>query len=49
MGLIGDQCSPCSAAAEADDGHGGGLAGHWWRAWATVIFQEIDIVVICVI
>ncbi|KAF8957005.1 high-affinity nickel-transport protein-domain-containing protein [Flammula alnicola] len=34
MGLIGEQCASCRAAAEADDGHGGGLAGRWWRAWA---------------
>ncbi|KAF9485779.1 NicO-domain-containing protein [Pholiota conissans] len=34
MGLIGDQCKSCTAVAEADDGHGGGLAGRWWRAWA---------------
>ncbi|KJA23125.1 hypothetical protein HYPSUDRAFT_66594 [Hypholoma sublateritium FD-334 SS-4] len=34
MGLIGEQCRSCVAAAEADDGHGGGLAGRWWRAWA---------------
>ncbi|KAF8170928.1 NicO-domain-containing protein [Pholiota molesta] len=40
MSLIGDQCSPCSAAAEADNGHGGGLAGHWWRAWATASDQS---------
>ncbi|KAF5382758.1 hypothetical protein D9615_002890 [Tricholomella constricta] len=32
MGLIGEQCGPCSDAAEAEDG--GGLAGSWWRAWA---------------
>ncbi|PFH54115.1 hypothetical protein AMATHDRAFT_136484 [Amanita thiersii Skay4041] len=32
MGLIGEQCSRCTAAAEAEDG--GGLAGSWWRAWA---------------
>jgi nickel/cobalt transporter (NiCoT) family protein len=34
MALIGDQCTPCRDAAEADDGTGGGLAGRWWRAWA---------------
>ncbi|KAF9565754.1 NicO-domain-containing protein [Agrocybe pediades] len=34
MGLIGEQCGSCVAAAEADDGHGGGLAGSWWRGWA---------------
>lgn len=32
MGLIGDNCAKCRAAAEAADG--GGLAGSWWRAWA---------------
>ncbi|KAF5348543.1 hypothetical protein D9756_009585 [Leucocoprinus leucothites] len=32
MGLIGDHCSQCIAAAEAEDG--GGLAGAWWRGWA---------------
>ncbi|RDB18045.1 High-affinity nickel transport protein [Hypsizygus marmoreus] len=32
MGLIGEQCGKCVAAAEAEDG--GGLAGSWWRAWA---------------
>lgn len=30
MGLIGEQCGPCSEAAENDPG----LAGSWWRAWA---------------
>ncbi|KAA1469899.1 NicO-domain-containing protein [Dentipellis sp. KUC8613] len=32
MGLIGDNCSQCQAAADAPDG--GGLAGSWWRFWA---------------
>ncbi|KAH9846110.1 high-affinity nickel-transport protein-domain-containing protein [Lenzites betulinus] len=32
MGLIGDNCSPCQRAANAEDG--GGLAGRWWRGWA---------------
>ncbi|KAF7365122.1 Nickel/cobalt efflux system [Mycena venus] len=32
MGLIGDQCARCQAAANAPDG--GGLAGRWWRRWA---------------
>ncbi|KAH9924277.1 NicO-domain-containing protein [Epithele typhae] len=32
MGLIGDNCTPCQNAANAEDG--GGLAGRWWRAWA---------------
>jgi hypothetical protein len=36
MGLIGDNCTPCSRAAGADNGHGGGLAGRWWRFWAVV-------------
>ena len=36
MGLIGEQCAPCVSAAEADGGHGGGLAGRWWRTWAEV-------------
>ncbi len=36
MGLIGEQCASCVSAAEADGGHGGGLAGRWWRAWAEV-------------
>lgn len=34
MGLIGERCSQCAAAANAKDG--GGLAGSWWRAWARV-------------
>jgi high-affinity nickel-transport protein len=34
MGLIGEHCSQCVAAAEADGG--GGLAGAWWRGWANV-------------
>jgi high-affinity nickel-transport protein len=34
MGLIGERCSQCAAAANAEDG--GGLAGSWWRAWARV-------------
>ncbi|TFK40851.1 high-affinity nickel-transport protein-domain-containing protein [Crucibulum laeve] len=32
MGLIGENCSACVAAAEAEDG--GGLTGRWWRGWA---------------
>lgn len=32
MGLIGENCTQCREAAEAEDG--GGLAGSWWRAWA---------------
>lgn len=34
MGLIGDNCRACRGAASARDGHGGGLAGSWWRVWA---------------
>lgn len=34
MGLIGENCSACRAAAE--DPNGGGLAGKWWRGWAKV-------------
>lgn len=34
MSLIGEQCGKCREVAEADDGHGGGLAGRWWRGWA---------------
>ncbi|KAF9046619.1 high-affinity nickel-transport protein-domain-containing protein [Panaeolus papilionaceus] len=30
MSLIGEECVPCSEAAESDDG----LAGRWWRGWA---------------
>ncbi|KAI0269739.1 high-affinity nickel-transport protein-domain-containing protein [Gloeopeniophorella convolvens] len=30
MGLVGDNCTQCSAAAENDQG----LAGKWWRFWA---------------
>ncbi|KDR82909.1 hypothetical protein GALMADRAFT_238556 [Galerina marginata CBS 339.88] len=40
MGLIGDQCGPCRSAAEADGGHGGGLAGRWWRGWANANDQS---------
>jgi hypothetical protein len=32
MGLIGDKCVTCSAAAKNDKG----LAGGWWRFWAKV-------------
>ena len=32
MGLIGDECMKCRAAAESDRG----LAGNWWRFWAKV-------------
>ncbi|TFK74846.1 NicO-domain-containing protein [Pluteus cervinus] len=32
MSLIGEECSRCREAAEAEDG--GGLAGSWWRGWA---------------
>ncbi|KAE9392833.1 NicO-domain-containing protein [Gymnopus androsaceus JB14] len=31
IALIGDNCTPCQNAANADNG--GGLAGRWWRAW----------------
>jgi hypothetical protein len=31
MSLIGDQCNSCQLARER-----GGLAGHWWDAWANV-------------
>ena len=34
ISLIGENCSQCVAAAEAEDG--GGLAGSWWRGWANV-------------
>lgn len=34
MGLIGENCTSCTEAAE--DPNGGGLAGSWWRAWAKV-------------
>ncbi|KAJ3571517.1 hypothetical protein NP233_g3699 [Leucocoprinus birnbaumii] len=40
MGLIGDNCSQCMAAAEAPDG--GGLAGSWWRGWAKVSNLSLD-------
>ncbi|KAI0352650.1 NicO-domain-containing protein [Trametes cingulata] len=33
MGLIGDNCTSCQKAANAEDG--GGLAGRWWRGWAS--------------
>ncbi|KAI1793273.1 NicO-domain-containing protein [Ganoderma leucocontextum] len=33
MGLIGEQCTACQNAANAPDG--GGLAGRWWRGWAS--------------
>ena len=36
MGLIGENCRRCVAAAEAEDG--GGLAGRWWRFWEKVRF-----------
>ena len=34
MGLIGENCTQCQDAANADDG--GGLTGSWWRGWANV-------------
>ncbi|KAJ8502582.1 hypothetical protein ONZ45_g11627 [Pleurotus djamor] len=40
MGLIGENCAACREAAEADDGHGGGLAGRWWRGWANANEQS---------
>ncbi|KAF8158078.1 high-affinity nickel-transport protein-domain-containing protein [Crassisporium funariophilum] len=40
MGLIGEQCTSCVAAAEADGGHGGGIAGRWWRGWANANAQS---------
>ncbi|KAK0464438.1 NicO-domain-containing protein [Desarmillaria tabescens] len=33
MGLIGEICTPCQEAAEAEDG---ALTGRWWRGWAKV-------------
>lgn len=39
MSLIGEQCSRCVAAAQAEDG--GGLAGSWWRGWQNVRQFEI--------
>ena len=42
MGLIGERCSQCTAAANAKDG--GGLAGSWWRAWARVrVRSKLDV------
>ncbi|KAG2009920.1 hypothetical protein CC2G_012791 [Coprinopsis cinerea AmutBmut pab1-1] len=38
MSLIGERCSQCLAAAEAEDG--GGLAGRWWRGWANAAEQS---------
>ncbi|KIK57282.1 hypothetical protein GYMLUDRAFT_204164 [Collybiopsis luxurians FD-317 M1] len=32
IALIGDNCTPCQNAANAEGG--GGLAGRWWRGWA---------------
>ncbi|KZP31862.1 NicO-domain-containing protein [Athelia psychrophila] len=34
LGLVGDNCRSCKEAASAEEGHGGGLAGSWWRTWA---------------
>ncbi|KAG9315800.1 hypothetical protein JVU11DRAFT_3449 [Chiua virens] len=34
MGLIGDNCGRCQAAASAPND--GGIAGAWWRGWAQV-------------
>jgi len=34
MGLIGANCRACRDAVSAQDRHGGGLAGSWWRFWA---------------
>lgn len=42
MGLIGDNCRPCRDAAKAQDGHGGDLAGSWWRAWAKVRLDAVS-------
>lgn len=34
VGLIGDQCARCSAAADRQEQSGdGGLEGRWWLAW----------------
>lgn len=38
ISLIGENCSQCVAAAEAEDG--GGLAGSWWRGWANAAEQS---------
>ncbi|PWN32947.1 NicO-domain-containing protein [Meira miltonrushii] len=36
MGLIGEQCSQCTRAADEQEETGnGGLAGRWWLAWRT--------------
>ena len=41
MSLIGDNCTSCQEAA--DDPDGGGLAGRWWRGWATVRLFKISV------
>lgn len=33
MGVIGENCVRCQESATAADG--GGLAGRWWRGWAS--------------
>ena len=34
LGLIGDRCAQCSAAADRQsESHDGGLAGRWWLWW----------------
>jgi hypothetical protein len=49
MSLIGQECASCVKAAEADGGHGGGLAGRWWRGWAAVSFFFFFVKTICLI
>ncbi|TFK28056.1 NicO-domain-containing protein [Coprinopsis marcescibilis] len=38
ISLIGENCTQCVEAAEAEDG--GGLAGSWWRGWANAAEQS---------
>lgn len=39
MGLVGENCSECKEVAE--DPEGGGLAGSWWRFWASVSIDDM--------
>lgn len=47
ISLIGENCSRCVAAAEAEDG--GGLAGSWWRGWANVRLLSFNLLEMCFI
>lgn len=50
MGLIGDVCGRCREAADREGESGdGGLEGRWWRFWARVRSDYVQLFVSCFI